>query len=129
MDKLFKNMPEIISAAAQTPLGIFALLLILISGLAYCFFRKSSEKIKTFIWIILLVFGTGILALSVIWVMPNIGVPSTQKTEQINEAKDLDKPKPDSAKTHIEQHTKGDQSPAVIGKDVIIDYNSPKNKK
>lgn len=43
MQEILKNLPDIIKAAASSNLGIIALMLIVLSGLAYGFFRKSSE--------------------------------------------------------------------------------------
>ncbi len=43
MQEIIKNIPDIIKAAASSNLGIIALMLILLSGLAYGFFRKSTE--------------------------------------------------------------------------------------
>ena len=44
METLFKSLPDIIKAAAQSQLGILALLAVAISLLAYAFFAKASEK-------------------------------------------------------------------------------------
>ncbi len=43
MDDLVRNLPDIIKAAASSNLGIVALMLILLAGLSYGFFRKSKE--------------------------------------------------------------------------------------
>ncbi len=53
MDKLIESLPEIISAAAQSQLGILALLSISLSLLAYFFFARSSEKVKVGIFVML----------------------------------------------------------------------------
>jgi len=55
MDKLAESLPAIITAAAQSYLGILALLSIVLSALAYAFFAKASEKIKVGIFILLFV--------------------------------------------------------------------------
>lgn len=39
-----EKLPEIIKAAASSPLGIISLLAIIFAALAYAFFRKSSER-------------------------------------------------------------------------------------
>lgn len=43
MREMIKQLPEIIRAAATSNLGIIALMVILLSALAYAFFRKSRE--------------------------------------------------------------------------------------
>ena len=53
MDKLAESLPSIITAAAQSYLGILALLSIALSALAYAFFAKASEKVKVVIFILL----------------------------------------------------------------------------
>lgn len=53
MDSLAQSVPEIITAAAQSHLGILALLSISLSVLAYFFFSKASEKIKVVIFVLL----------------------------------------------------------------------------
>jgi hypothetical protein len=61
MDKLIESLPEIITAAAQSYLGILALLSVSLSVLAYFFFAKASEKVKVGIFVLLVVgvFGFG----------------------------------------------------------------------
>ena len=46
VDNLSKELPEIISVAAQSYLGILALLSIALALLAYFFFSAASEKVK-----------------------------------------------------------------------------------
>ena len=53
METLIDKLPEIIREAAQSNLGILALLSIALSVLAYLFFAKSSEKIKVGIFALL----------------------------------------------------------------------------
>ena len=53
MDKLLENLPAIISAAAQSHLGILALLSVALSVLAYFFFAGASEKVKVGIFVLL----------------------------------------------------------------------------
>jgi len=61
MDKLIERLPEIITAAAQSRLGILALLSVALSVLAYVFFAKASEKVRVGIFVMLFlgVFGFG----------------------------------------------------------------------
>jgi hypothetical protein len=53
VDKLIDRLPEIITAAAQSYLGIMALLSVSLSILAYFFFAKASEKVKVGIFVLL----------------------------------------------------------------------------
>ncbi|WIT10271.1 hypothetical protein PFX98_15255 [Paucibacter sediminis] len=62
MDQLFKSLPDIIKAAAQSQLGILALLVVALSILAYVFFAKAAVKIRVGIFVLLFagVFGFGV---------------------------------------------------------------------
>ena len=62
MDALTTRLPEIITAAAQSYLGILALLSIALSVLAYFFFAKASEKVRVGIFVLLFV---GVIAFGV----------------------------------------------------------------
>lgn len=53
MDKLIEHLPQIIAAAAQSYLGILALLSVALSVLAYFFFAGASEKVKVGIFVLL----------------------------------------------------------------------------
>ena len=53
MDTVAGRLPEIITAAAQSYLGILALLSIALAVLAYFFFAKASEKVKVGIFVLL----------------------------------------------------------------------------
>ncbi len=53
MDKLIESLPEIIRAAAQSQLGILALLSVSLSLLAYFFFARASEKVRVGIFVLL----------------------------------------------------------------------------
>jgi hypothetical protein len=53
MDALTARLPEIITAAAQSYLGILALLSVALSVLAYFFFAKASEKVRVAIFVLL----------------------------------------------------------------------------
>lgn len=50
---LNQNISEIIAEAAKSPLGIFALMIIILSLLAYYFFRNSSNKYKFTVFLFL----------------------------------------------------------------------------
>jgi len=62
MDQLFKSLPDIIKAAAQSQLGILALLVVALSILAYLFFAKAAVKIRVGIFVLLFagVIGFGV---------------------------------------------------------------------
>jgi len=53
MDQLFKSLPDIIKAAAQSQLGILALLVVTLSILAYVFFAKATVKVRVGIFVLL----------------------------------------------------------------------------
>jgi hypothetical protein len=53
MDTLIAHLPEIITAAAQSHLGILALLSIALAVLAYFFFAKASEIARVVIFVML----------------------------------------------------------------------------
>jgi hypothetical protein len=53
VDKLIENLPAIIGAAAQSHLGMLALLSVALSVLAYFFFSGASEKVKVGIFVLL----------------------------------------------------------------------------
>ena len=53
MDQLFTGLPDVIKAAAQSQLGILALLVVALAVLAYVFFAKASEKIRVGIFVLL----------------------------------------------------------------------------
>jgi hypothetical protein len=59
MDELSKRLPEIITAAAQSHLGILALLSIALSLLAFFFFAKASEKVRVGIFVLLFLGAAG----------------------------------------------------------------------
>ena len=59
MSELSSNLPQIITAAAQSLLGILALLALALSVLAYFFFANASEKVKVGIFAMLFVGVTG----------------------------------------------------------------------
>jgi len=53
MDQLFKSLPDIIKAAAQSQLGILALLVVALSILAYVFFAKATVNVRVGIFVLL----------------------------------------------------------------------------
>ena len=65
MDQLFKSLPDIIKAAAQSQLGILALLVVALSILAYVFFAKATVDVRVGIFVLLFagVLGFGVAVL------------------------------------------------------------------
>lgn len=65
MDQLFKSLPDIIKAAAQSRLGILALLVVALAILAYVFFARASAKVRVGIFVLLFagVAGFGVAVL------------------------------------------------------------------
>jgi hypothetical protein len=55
MEKLFENAPEIISAAAKSPLGLFALMILALAVLGFFFFRQASERTRVVIFVLMFV--------------------------------------------------------------------------
>jgi hypothetical protein len=55
MGNLFEHLPEIITAAAQSYLGTFALLAVALAVLAYVFFAKARENVRMIIFVLLFV--------------------------------------------------------------------------
>ena len=60
MDERFKNMPEIISHSASSPLGILALMIIGLAILGFLLFRRASELSRILIFLMLLL-GVAVL--------------------------------------------------------------------
>jgi hypothetical protein len=55
MNRFFENVPNIIGVAAKSPLGLLALMIIALAVLAFFFFRSSSDKIRTAMFVLLFV--------------------------------------------------------------------------
>lgn len=80
MEKSIGQVAPIISAAAQSYLGILALLSIALSVLAYVFFSKASEKVKAGIFL-LLFFGVIGFGMAMFRVPPPSSQPATVALE------------------------------------------------
>ncbi|MDJ0580465.1 hypothetical protein [Crocosphaera sp.] len=76
MKNLFEQLPEIISEASKSELGILALMMIIISAISIYFFRKSSEKTKILIFYSLLI---GILLFAIATFRNSFPKPSVQQ--------------------------------------------------
>jgi hypothetical protein len=55
MDGLFEHLPGIISAAAQSVLGLFALLSVALAVLAYFFFARARVEVRIGVFVLLFV--------------------------------------------------------------------------
>jgi hypothetical protein len=77
MDKLVESLPQIITAAAQSYLGILALLSVALAVLAYFFFAKASEKVKVSIFV-LLFFGVLGFGVAMFRASDDASTPSSQ---------------------------------------------------
>lgn len=66
MDNALDNAPSIIEAAAQSTLGILALLILTVGAIAYLFFRESGDRVKVVIFSMIFVgaAGFGLVVLS-----------------------------------------------------------------
>lgn len=93
MEQLFKSLPDIIKAAAQSQLGILALLVVALSILAYVFFARASMKVRIGIFVLLFAgvigFGVAVLRASDPAVAPQAGEARAQKADLSSEARTL----------------------------------------
>ena len=55
MGKLTESAPDILEQAAKSPLGIFALMILALAVLGFFYFRKSSERTRTAIFVMMFV--------------------------------------------------------------------------
>jgi hypothetical protein len=53
MEALAQQLPQIIAAAARSELGILALLVVALAGLAYVFFARASERARLAVFVLL----------------------------------------------------------------------------
>jgi hypothetical protein len=54
MDELYRQLPAIIEQAAKSALGLLALMVIALAGMAFVFFKSASEKTRIGIFVLLL---------------------------------------------------------------------------
>lgn len=54
MEEIFKQTPAIIEQAAKSPLGLLALMVIVLAAIGLVFFKDASEKTRIFIFVLLL---------------------------------------------------------------------------
>lgn len=93
MDQLFKSLPDIIKAAAQSQLGILALLVVALSLLAYVFFAKASVRIRVGVFVLLFAgvigFAVAVLRASESGTSPASSAGAPKKGELSPEARTL----------------------------------------
>jgi hypothetical protein len=86
MDKLIERLPDIITAAAQSHLGILALLSVALSVLAYVFFAKASEKVRVGIFVLLFL---GVAGFGVAMFLASADAPVARRAALSSEAQAL----------------------------------------
>ena len=86
MDKLFESLPQIITAAAQSNLGMLALLSVALSVLAYFFFARASEKARVGVFVLLFL---GVMGFGVAMFRASPGPQAPPQAALSNEAKTL----------------------------------------
>jgi hypothetical protein len=128
-EKAVESLPGVIEKAAQSPLGILALMIVLIGLLGYTFFAKAKMRLRMAMFVLIL---GGVVAFGIA-VARRLG-PATaaQSSTAHPEAQAPAQPPPHHTQPEkIEQTTKGDMSPAVVGGNVTIIRNPdvPKEKK
>ena len=96
MDKLIKHAPKIIEAAAKSPLGIFALMILAMSVLGAIFFRDASEPTRAGIFILMLV-GVAAFGFAAVRSMPR----DTPKPQESSPSQEPQTPPPTAGSTQI----------------------------
>ena len=86
MDTLIDRLPDIITAAAQSHLGILALLSVALSVLAYFFFARASEKVRVGIFVLLFV---GVAGFGVAMFQASVDGPAPTRKAMSDEARTL----------------------------------------
>ncbi len=86
MDAITTRLPDIITAAAQSYLGILALLSVALALLAYFFFARASEKVKVGIFVLLFL---GVTAFGAAMFRASHSSPTSAPTTLSNEARIL----------------------------------------
>lgn len=78
MDELYQQLPAIIEQAAKSPLGLLALMVIALAGMAFVFFKEASEKARIGIFVLLL---AGVAAFAV--AAMRVAGPSAKDVEAV----------------------------------------------
>jgi len=127
-EKAVESLPGVIEKAAQSPLGVLALMIVLIGMLGYTFFAKARMQIRMAMFVLMLV-GVVAFGIAVARKMGSSAVAQPPATRPEAQAPSQ-QPPPPAQPAKIEQTTKGDMSPAVVGGNVTIIRNPdvPKEK-
>ena len=114
MNSFFENVPKIIGVAAKSPLGLLALMIIALSVLAFFFFRSSSDKVRTVMFLLLFV-GFVCFGVAAVRSVPNsisyMDKPSTQgssvQRQAENERRQASDHTPNEAMPSSRHHSAG----------------------
>jgi len=77
IEAFFKNAPDIITAAAKSPLGIIALALLVLAVLCLALFRTSGSPVKVTVFLSVLVVAVFFCCLAAYYQMKQSGSPGT----------------------------------------------------
>ena len=80
LDKLIEKAPEIIREAARNPLGLLALVVLLLSALALIFFYDASEQIRLIIFVLILI--ASVFFVAKVLQIASSAAKTTQETEK-----------------------------------------------
>ncbi|MCI0694065.1 hypothetical protein L0337_18910 [candidate division KSB1 bacterium] len=88
MDNLIENAPKIIGEAAKSPLGLFALMILVLAVLGFFFFRQASERARIAMFVLMFV-GVASFGAAIFRATPHSpgGSPNPQDNRK-SEAKD-----------------------------------------
>lgn len=70
MDELIRRAPEVIQEAAKSPLGLFALMILVLAVLAFFFFREASERTRVAIFALMFC-GVAAFGYAILRVIPD----------------------------------------------------------
>jgi hypothetical protein len=70
-DEIVKQAPNIIEQAAKSPLGILALIILVLAVLAYFFFRNASETARIAMFVMMFMGGAA-FGCAVVWFMVKV---------------------------------------------------------
>lgn len=71
MNELLGQVPGIIQEAAKSPLGLFALMIMILSILGFMFFRSSSERTRIAMFVLMFI-GVAFFGAAAIRIAPNM---------------------------------------------------------
>jgi len=77
LKQLIEHAPDIIEKAAQSPLGIFALMILVVGVLAVLFFERAPVRVRVFIFV-LIFGGVSAFGVAVVREIPSSPTPALQ---------------------------------------------------